>query len=178
MLKNFVTISIKDPTKGTTKENIQTRKSVLLEYPCDNPHVCTPYVVSLHKGVYRFECWGSKGGQWVHGTHKSTPGLGSYTAGTLFLSKATTFYVYIGNTGFFNAVKETRATTSAVSGGATDVRLNYSENWWDDYSLISRIMVSAGGGGAEWADSVGGNGGCLEGGESTFIGNDIDYHCL
>ena len=173
MIKKFVKISLKDSSKGKINEIIQTQKSIVLNYPCSNSSDCTPYVLTLSKGVYKFECWGSKGGQWIQSGRKSNPGLGGYTSGTLFVSQPTMFYVYIGNVGFFNAVKEIKANVyGAFPGGATDVRLTYSENWWDNYSLISRIMVAAGGGGAEWSGSFGGNGGGLTGGESiSYVGH-------
>ena len=178
MIKNFVKISLKDSSKGQINETIQTRKSIVLNYPCSDSSDCTPYVLDVSKGVYKFESWGSKGGEWISSGSgdKSTPGLGGYTAGTLFVPKPTKFYVYIGNVGFFNAVKEMKNDISCIyspPGGATDVRLNYSEDWWDSYSLISRIMVSAGGGGAEWAASIGGNGGGLTGGESISAKSDL-----
>ena len=167
MIQNFVKISIFDSSKGIQRTS-QTQKSIVLEYPCKNKHVCTPYVLELSKGVYKFECWGSKGSDWKINEGTSTPGLGAYTSGTLFVPKRTKFYVYIGNDGFFNAVKEVENDLScAYPGGATDVRMNISEKWWDSKSLISRIMVAAGGGGAEWLASIGGNGGELTGGEST-----------
>ena len=178
MIKNFVKISLKNSSKGKINETIQTRKSVVLSYPCNNTNDCTPYVLDVSKGVYKFEGWGSKGAEW--GTSK--PGLGGYTSGTLFVSKPTQFFVYIGNIGYFNAVKEMSETHGILPGGATDVRLNYSDNWWDNSSLISRIMVSAGGGGAEWSASIGGNGGGLTGGESisakTNVGPGVhEDHC-
>ena len=180
MINNFVKVSLQDPSKGEIKETFQTRNSIVLDYPCTNSHVCTPYVLDLSKGVYKFECWGSLGQQWVS---MSTPGLGAYTSGILYVPKPTKFFVYIGNTGFFNAVKEMESSVrGCYPGGATDVRLNYSEKWWDNYSLISRIMVAAGGGGAEWQASIGGNGGTINGGESisateTLGPNVHDEHC-
>ena len=157
--------ALQDPTKGTIKETVQTRNSLLLTYPCEDSHVCTPYILEISKGIYRFECWGSKEG--ISG-HQPKPGLGGYTAGTLLIQKPTKLFVYIGNVGFFNAVKGMESDVAGISpGGATDVRLNFSDHWWDDLSLISRIMVSSGGGGAEWASSIGGNGGGMKGGSST-----------
>ena len=179
MIKNFVKIYLKDSLKGQINEIIQTRKSIVLNYPCSDQNDCTPYVIEVSKGAYKFESWGSKGGQWFN----SKPGLGGYTSGTLFIPKPTTFYVYIGNPGFFNAVKDAKSHNNGVfPGGATDVRLTYSQNWWDNYTLISRIMVSAGGGGAEWSASIGGNGGGLTGGESISAtspsGTEVhDDHC-
>ena len=163
MIKNFVQISLKEQDKGTIQEKIN-KNSLLLSYPCQSTTYCTPYVLKLSPGVYKFECWGSQGGQW---SGESKPGLGAYTTGTLFIPRPTEFFVYIGNQGFFNALKaESQEQTFPSPGGATDVRLNASNNWWDISSLASRIMVAAGGGGAEWNASIGGNGGDLLGGES------------
>ena len=187
MIKHFVKVSLKDPKKGNVNQTIQTRNSLVLDFPCLDVHDCTPYVLSLSTGVYQFECWGSKGGNWggSNGVIPSKPGVGGYTSGRLYISKPATFFVYIGNIGFFNSVKfESIPTGNFVPpGGATDVRLNYSENWWDNYSLISRIMVAAGGGAAEWKASIGGNGGGLNGGNSTSAidvsGSEVfDERCL
>ena len=178
MITNFVKISLKDETiQASIQSKILTQKSIVLSYPCQNPHVCTPYVLELSKGVYKFECWGSQAQFWPGGSKNSQPGLGAYTAGTLFIPKPTTFFVYIGNVGLFNAVKEKTSIniyTTLNPGGATDVRLNYSVNWWDEYSTISRIIVAAGGGSAEWAYSVGGNGGTIEGGQSLSATSSYD----
>ena len=172
MIDNFVKVSLKNPTSDASiKRTTITRKSFTLKYPCTNTSKCVPYVLELSPGSYKFECWGSKGGGWWAGTDiKSKPGLGAYTSGTIFLSKSTTFYIYIGTTGLFNAVNKNIEETESsygVPGAATDVRLNYSNEWFNTQSLLSRIMVAAGGGGAEWAGSIGGNGGEIEGGEST-----------
>ena len=185
MIKNFVKISLKDSTKGQIEETIQTRKSIVLNYPCSNTYDCTPYVLEVSKGVYKFESWGSKGmGYCYSNSVCSRPGLGGYTSGKLFLDKHTRFYLYIGTQGFYNAVKDLKVdiVKGSLPGGATDVRMNYSDNWWDSYSLISRIMVSAGGGGTEWSASIGGNGGGLIGGESisakNYLGSEVyEDHC-
>ena len=171
MIQNFVKLSLKekDGVQGRINISQKTKRSFVLSYPCEDSNKCTPYVLKLSSGVYRFECWGSRGGDWESGSSRSTPGLGGYTAGTLFLQNPTTMYVYIGTVGFFNGIKEYEKQFGGVyatSGGATDVRLKTSDNWWDSSSLISRIMVSGGGGGAEWGSSYGGHGGGIEGGTS------------
>ena len=174
MIDSFVHVSLKNPTSDASiKRTAITKKSFTLNYPCTNTSKCVPYVLELSPGAYKFECWGSKGGGWS-GNLKSKPGLGAYTAGTIFLSKSSTFYVYIGTTGLFNAanIEETQSAYG-VPGAATDVRLNYSDDWFDTRSLLSRIMVAAGGGGAEWAGSIGGNGGDIEGGESISSLTDV-----
>ena len=155
---------IENEDLGKVKFLRKESKSISLSYPCEDAHICTPYVLEIKRGVYRFECWGSIGQSW---DSLSKPGKGGYTSGTIYIERDSKFYVYIGTTGFFNAVKEMEeGVTGLHPGGATDVRLNKSDNWWDFESLKSRIMVAAGGGGAEWSASIGGNGGGLNGGES------------
>ena len=149
--------SLLEPTAG--KEAVtRKRKSFLFETPCSNNNDCTPYVITLQRGVYQFEAWGSAGASF---DSKSQPGLGGYTSGQLYLSSPeTTFYLYIGNKGGFNA--SPAPIRSGRGGGATDIR--YKGSSWNDFeSLKSRIMVAAGGGGSEWQASIGGFGGGLQG---------------
>ena len=166
MIRNYVSISLKDEEKGELQLLQETKKSISLTYPCpNNKHDCTPYILDIEKGVYKFECWGSIAGKLSYEISK--PGYGGYTSGIIYINDKTKFYVYIGNKGFFNAVKNLVEDVAGVMpGGATDVRLNTSDKWWSQESLASRIMVAAGGGSAEWNNSKGGNGGGLIGGES------------
>ena len=164
MIDYFVEISFTNENLGKVKFISKGYRSFSLGYPCSDPHVCAPYRLKLNTGVYKMECWGSIGECW---SSSSTPGLGGYTSGYIFIQNPIDMYVFVGNTGFFNAVKEMEKETIGLSpGGATDVRLNISDKWWDPESLISRIMVAAGGGGAEWQLSIGGNGGGLNGTQS------------
>ena len=175
MIQSFVDVTVENDTRGSVNKTLQTQDSLLLEYPCSNSTICTPYVLNLKPAVYKFECWGSKGGQ----KYSGTPGLGAYTSGILYVTKQTTFFVYIGNVGFFNAVKDFEnitITAAPYPGGATDIRLNSSIDWWDNFSLISRIMVSAGGGSAEFTASIGGNGGTIEG-DTSIYSNSKTYLC-
>ena len=170
MIEKFVQIRLKDDIANDTNKINYSYNSITLGYPCINSQKCTPYIVEVQQGYYLFECWGSVAGTWrsEDGASRSTPGYGGYTSGRLYIKQNMTFYVYIGNTGYFNAIKELTETKDiALPGGATDVRLNSSENWWDNSSLISRIMVAGGGGSSEWPLSIGGNGGGIIGGEST-----------
>ena len=169
MIDKYVKISVKDTSLGSVYILNSNQSSISLGYPCSDPDKCTPYEVEVQRGYYLFECWGSAGNTWKAASkqYNSTPGYGGYVSGRLRVYQVTKFYVYIGNIGLFNAVKECSTTYYGLPpGGATDVRLNSSEKWWDMQSLISRIMVAAGGGGAEWRYSKGGNGGGIEGGES------------
>ena len=56
------------------------------------------------------------------------------------------------------------------------IKLIVTKNWYVTESLISRIMVAGAGGGAEWAASIGGNGGGLIGGNSTYT--DPDFYTI
>ena len=179
MISRLVKYELLQPNLGTLKVNVN-RSSINFEYPCVNKHVCTPYKLSIEPGVYFFECWGAKGTCWALNTSSfSIPGLGAYVCGSIVIKSTTIFYVYIGATGRFNSQKE--PINGFFGGGATDVRLNASENWFDTKSLISRIMVAAGGGGSEWTNALGGNGGGLQGGESRSVNLDgiyFDDTCL
>ena len=163
MISRYTRVSLLNNSLGNISKEIVADNSFVLNYPCTNKIDCTPYVLKLSKGKYKFECWGAIGKQWEG---RSKPGLGGYTSGTLFVPYPLNFYVYIGTTGLFNAVYGYDKEYGLSPGGATDVRLTPSNEWWDNKSLISRIMVAAGGGGAEWTYSVGGNGGGLVGDES------------
>ena len=147
-IDNFVSISIKDESLGKVSILNKDSNSISLKYPCSNIHKCTPYILDLKKAVYKFECWGSTGEEFT----STKPGRGGYSSGIIKVKTNSRFYVYIGNIGFFNAVKELTQDYSYTQypGGATDVRLITSENWWDFDSLKSRIIVAAGGACAEW----------------------------
>ena len=161
MIRHFAKVSIQDWNNVSITH--QTKKSFVLSYPCIDGNNCFPYKLELLKGVYKFECWGSRGGFW----QEATPGLGAYTSGIIYISEPQTFFIYIGYEGFFNAVQGITVTLAGpMPGGATDVRLESNTNWWETRSLISRIMVAGGGGGAEWSGSIGGHGGTLTGGNS------------
>ena len=153
MIHRYVNVNF-ESSKGKVNKSESTRR-ITLFYPCTDTIQCAPYTLHLKPAVYSFECWGAKGAPW--GSAK--PGLGAYTKGTIYISVETTLYVFVGATGVFNSVNTENIGTAICGGGSTDVRF-YSSNFWNDTeSLKSRIMVAAGGGGAEWTSSIGGNGG-------------------
>ena len=175
----FALYSLEYPNKGNVRIDPKSDTSFVLKYPCDDTKECTPYRLTLKPGVYQMECWGAKG---LNISLARIPGNGSYTSGIIELHHRKTFYIYIGVSGFFNALKENPTLSFGPngSGGATDVRLEASETWWDIMSLASRIMVAAGGGSSEWDRSEGGNGGELEGGASihgTYDGKILPTTC-
>lgn len=138
-------------------------------YPCpDSQYECSPYTVSFDPGRYLFEAWGAKGGYWSWTDGPSFPGLGGYTSGVLTIRSPLTLYLYVGSTNYFNSIFYYRNTNYGFmfGGASSDVRLyaNESFDWSNPLSLRSRIMVSGGGGGAEWSKSIGGNGGGIQGG--------------
>lgn len=123
-------------------------------------------------GIYQIEAWGAKGGG-------STGGNGAYTKGEIVLSKGKTLYLYVGGAGDSNGNGGFNGGGNAGSltanndggGGATDIRIKDT--------LIDRIMVAAGGGGANANGSntggigiKGGAGGGITGidGTSTISG--------
>ena len=109
-------------------------------------------------GTYRIELWGASGGN--IGTYLG--GKGAYTSGYITLKKGQTLYVYVGgqgtntDVGGFNGGESLRTGQhiyGSSGGGATDVRLIGGS--WDDFNgLKSRIMVAAGGGGANYRNTT------------------------
>ena len=137
MIKSRVSVSLVTPSLGSIQQKYQ-KKSIILTYPCNSTTLCTPYRLDLKPGSYKFECWGSKSSFWSdQKTQRSLPGLGAYTKGILNLTQPQVFYVHIGTTGLYNAVKEVNSIPGIAPGGATDVRLVSSTNWWDIKSLLS-----------------------------------------
>ena len=105
MINHYVSISLKEQTSGDITYVYNTNTSIGLGYPCpNNKHQCTPYILEVERGNYLFECWGSAGAYWTVTSAKSTPGYGGYTSGILTIKQKTTFYIYVGSIGFFNAV--------------------------------------------------------------------------
>ncbi len=148
-------------------------------------------------GIYKIELWGAQGGD-IDGYFG---GKGAYTAGNIELTKDDELYVYIGEDGDnidqigFNGGGLKEGGYGSGGGGATDVRL-VNGDWKLFDSLKSRIMVAAGGGGANnrninlvpdteeiyYGAGNGGYGGALTGGdgespEETHINpkNDLAY---
>ena len=143
-------------------------------------------------GYYKIELWGAQGGNSVGNSSKACSygrgnayaaggcgGFGAYTSGTIYLSKDTTLYIYVGgrgtngkagrnvaggwNGGGSSTYDHSDNEASGSGGGSTDIRLvatSTSTTWNEFESLKSRIMVAAGGGGGSDV-YPGGNGGTL-----------------
>lgn len=124
----------------------------------------------LYSAEYKIELWGAQGGN-------TTGGKGAYVRGTITIKKGTDMYVYVGEHPTYlsgncygsnpnNAFNGNLIGSCAGAGGASDVRLLKTTNWYDVESLRSRIIVSGAGGGAYYEGS-GGYGGGLNGGSYT-----------
>lgn len=117
-------------------------------------------------GWYRIELWGASGGDITSQTGKVIAGgKGAYTSGITYFEKGTMLYFYIGGTtstseGGANGGGTGGSETGRGGGGSTDVR-TVSGAWDLKESLQSRMMIAAGGGGADGlgAGSPGGDGG-------------------
>ena len=157
-------------------------------------------------GTYKIELWGAQGGSMTGTGYRSDGssrgeltyigGKGAYTTGTISFRKGTSIYLYIGGKGNctggatsgYNGggtLSSGQCTYGAPGGGATDIRL--TDGVWDNFnSLKSRIMVAAGGGGANFrnqgfGEGNGGDGGSLIGingyealGEGSYFRIDYD----
>lgn len=104
-------------------------------------------------GNYKIELWGAQGGS----MSGYTGGKGAYTAGSVHLNQNSNIYIYIGGagsdtdySGSYNGggiILDGQIIFGKNGGGSTDIRL--IDGQWNDFnSLKSRIMVAAGGGGA------------------------------
>ena len=119
-------------------------------------------------GKYKIELWGASGG----GNNYAIGGMGGYVSGTINFEKSKKLYIYVGQfSSYTNGMcyKENPNSTfngsklgsCATGGGATDIRLVSTSNWYDFAGLSSRIMVAGGGGGAIYAGSGGSAGGLI-----------------
>ena len=108
-------------------------------------------------GTYKFELWGASGGD----IDTYTGGNGAYVTGEIDLTQGTNLYLYVGGQGSNSTVggynggsniSEDQELFGCSGGGATDIRIDYGTwtytNWDDEQGLKNRIMVAAGGGGA------------------------------
>lgn len=135
------------------------------------------------KGTYKIELWGAEGG----GSNSEITAKGAYVSGNIDLNKNEKLYIYVGehptlySSNCYTTNSNDTFNGSSIggcsgSGGATDVRLITSENWYDEESLASRIMVAGAGGGTTYpAKGVGGYGGELTGGDGTGAAENASY---
>ena len=132
---------------------------------------------------YKIQCWGASGGNSYSdgGNNNNTVygGKGGYCSGTVTFPSDLNIYVYIGQTGegtserTFNGGGAGASLHEARSGGgATDIRLAEGDTWDDFNSLKSRIIVAAGGGGAQHFDE-----GCDGGNAGGLLGQDGSVYC-
>lgn len=152
----------------TQKGNIFT-----FNYPCKSTIACTPYVVSLSKGSYKFSLWGAQGGNSrklnSEEMQNDAGGKGAFLSGIIKLRTDKTMYLYVGGKGEdltsidanaygrggFNGggdggydVDENKGESGSGGGGSSDIRLVYGDTI---EALKSRIIV-AGAGGSAFAD--------------------------
>ena len=149
-------------------------------------------------GKYKIEAWGAQGGS-IGGTGTYSNGNvriqnityiggnGGYTSGIIDLVRNNNLYVFVGGNPASNVTFDSSNSNSIIGGyngggtiangqeilgvpggGATDIRLT-TGNWNDFDSLKSRIMVAAGGGGANFRNQGYGEGNGGEGGGLTGL---------
>lgn len=175
-----IDVSLFNSSLGKLTTELSLYKDVLtLKYPCVSSK-CTPYVVKISPGSYKFGLYGASGGYLSSDLSKG--GRGAYTSGILSSASDLTLYIYLGEQGKINASNgyngggngtihlEDSNTQGGSGGGASDIRLIPGS--WDDFdSLKSRIMVSGGGAGSQFYNQLikGGNSG-LNGSDGTQYG--------
>ena len=149
--------------------NVQKSGNTLLfNYPCQLSVTCTPYIVSLPRGVYKMSLWGAQGGssRTINDLAflEDSGGRGAFVSGMIKIFYDSKFFLYVGGKGEdltvgdanafgrggFNGggnggydVDETFGESNSGGGGASDVRL-IGEDSIEGYK--SRIIVAGGGG--------------------------------
>ncbi len=132
-------------------------------------------------GTYKVELWGASGG----GLDNAVGGLGGYSSGNILLSQKQNLYVFVGQFSSYvdymcyeynknNSFNGNKQGSCSGGGGATDIRLSVSENWYDFNSLKSRIIIAGGGGGALYTGH-GGSGGGLKGYDGVGLNSNNNY---
>ena len=126
-----------------TNEIVSFPLEILFKYPCEGSTECSPYIITLEKGIYIFEVWGAQGGGPNMGISSNyTGGKGGYSKGIVRLKSQETFYIYVGSSGepttgnggfngggaisderWLYGTSERDPTKWAPGGGATDIRL-------------------------------------------------------
>lgn len=159
--ESATTFAYKDGTTGEAEAQIYT-------------------VPSGQSGWYKIELWGASGGNATSETGEvRAGGKGAYTSGLIYLTENQKLYFYIGGTttnsnGGANGGGK-GAGKGMGGGGSTDVRIK-SGAWDNDDSLRTRLMVAAGGGGAEGfkQGAAGGDAGAVIGrpGQSNIASSD------
>ena len=173
--KGQISIAVTEPNVEKTIYIINYKKIIvgknLFEYTGDYQTFTVPVT-----GKYKIETWGAQGGNY---DETLFGGKGAYTSGNIKLVKGEKIYIYVGGqpsslstnlNGGYNGggnVPSGKDKDGRAGGGSTDIRL-LPGSWDDSKGLASRIMVSAGGGGAAYESSdtwksEGGSGGTLKG---------------
>ena len=153
-------------------------------------YTCTKSVANFTTpvaGEYKIECWGAQGSNMLD----KVGGKGGYCKGTVYLPNRT-IYIYVGaqSGGFGGGGVSTESERNYYfgndGGGATDIRLVQGNTYKDFNSLKSRIIVAAGGGGAnhrtrqgeepQWGQGDGGYGGGLIGGNGKRDDTSISWN--
>ena len=159
--ESATTLAYKDGTTGEAEAQIYT-------------------VPSGQSGWYKIELWGASGGNATSETGEvRAGGKGAYTSGLIYLTENQKLYFYIGGTTTNSSGGANGGGTGAGKGmgggGSTDVRIK-SGAWDNDASLRTRLMVAAGGGGAEGfkQGAAGGDAGAVIGrpGQSNIASSD------
>lgn len=134
--------------------------------------------VILQPGVYFIQSWGANG----YTQNAGFDGKGGYAAGTLNVTAAQTYYIYVGGKGSYPTTGVTANTWTfngggigypnnnnsyGNGGGASDIR-TVGGPWDDANSLANRLIVAGGGGAGRNATYIGGNGGGNTGGNGTY----------
>ena len=168
------TISVYATSSDGRKSNVYQEK-ISTSYVYAGTYAYTGGVQTYTAGAngnYKLQVWGAQGGYRSSSTYG---GLGGYSIGTVYLTKGTNVYIYVGGSGNTGGTSGGfngggKRSTYAGGGGASDIRLGAD-------SLYARVIV-AGGGGSDGATAKKGMyGGGTTGGTTTESYTTYSTYC-
>lgn len=119
-------------------------RRLVFYYPCSSIFKCAPYEVHLQPGIYRFELWGSQGGDARYQNtgimRPDSGGKGAYVRGDLTVTENLTLFLYVGAKG--------EDQTSRLQGVRSHGRWNGGGIAGIDTNGDDDLESGAGGGGA------------------------------
>ena len=152
-----------EPGEGRKANTSYKNRKITLEYPCSSQFECTPYIVTLPKGIYEFKLYGTNGGIPTNLEGMSSEDsvqAGGIVSGIIKFDKRAIFYATLGgkgnylktdannkvnsNKGGYNGGGSSYLSSHGTSsgGGSSDIRIEFND-------VFHRILVAGSGGGQD-----------------------------
>lgn len=133
-----VYVSLKEEKEGRSVKFTNENNVLTFDYPCIDQTTCTPYIISLPKGIYQFKLHGASAGipNAINGlTNDESPCAGGTVTGQILIQERTKLIAHIGGKGNY-----------LVDPSSTGLNYNHGGYNGGGSSLISEYGASSGGG--------------------------------